>query len=92
MGYCINYEKGGEKIIICERKSKHHRWVWVIAAMILLFSLLQDTAREKLREIIIPGYDLQTVQAFDAMVDNIRGGEDASDAVAAFCREVLSIE
>lgn len=63
------------------------------AGAFTLFVLLTGTfwpeGREALRDLLIPGDPEITAEAFSTLVTEVREGEDLSEAVAAFCREII---
>ena len=46
--------------------------------------------RLALQQLVLPCDREVTAEAFSDMVDQIRGGEALDEAVAAFCREIIS--
>ena len=89
MSYRINYDKKSEKY---EVKKDTDVFPWFLAAfglfLIMIFSLRAESP-EALREILIPGEDSVTLQAFHSMTDDLRSGATITDAIECFCRTVL---
>lgn len=91
MGYRIEYDSGSRKW-----QAERFRWgrMWAMAAVCLLLflvltNLFWPQGAGMLRRLLIPGDPEVTAQAFAQMVDGLRAGEDASECVTAFCREIL---
>ena len=74
-------------------KASGRRIFWLTGAFLLTFALLTlqfwPRGRDVLEEVILPGDAAVTKQAFSVMTEQLRRGEAVSDAVAAFCREVI---
>lgn len=77
-------------------KDKKVRWRYVLGYTVLclsLFTLL--TARfwpagwKIILEGVLPGDAGVTYQALDHMAENLRSGQGITDAVTAFCREIV---
>ena len=77
------------KVYGVTKKAKRRRLPWVLAALGLLLCL-HGGVRETVLELIIPGDRQATGEALEVMARDLRQGEALPDAVAAFCREVLS--
>ncbi len=68
--------------------------LWVMAlACFLLFLVLTNhfwpQRANNLRHLLIPGDPEVTTQAFETMIHSLCAGEEISEAVTAFCREIL---
>lgn len=92
MGYRIQYEP--------ELNKKYHiavsRWpnrkqvVWSSLCVLLIGMAAIPTVRQWVLEFLIPGDARVTTGAFTQMISDLRAGEDFSDAVTVFCREILA--
>lgn len=91
MAYSIRY---GSYQYGREKKKKSARGLLAMTAAFLIILALGinvfwlDGAR-LLRELILPFSDEQTVEAFREMVQQVGDGTRLTDAVTAFCREVI---
>ena len=91
MGYRITYVNS----TIRRRRTGIHplRLQGLIGAFLILFLLLTNAywpaGAQKLREFLIPGDPEVTMLAAEELVQDLHSGEAVSDAVAAFCREIL---
>lgn len=91
MGYRLEYGATVVKIPTQEStfNRKNARSVkWIAAGCILLS--LTILGKIGCLDFLIPGDKEVTKQAFSAMVDNVREGEDVKTAVTAFCMEILN--
>ena len=91
MGYRIDYgQPFDKKYPMPDRRS---RLPWMVCIALLLFALLTNLfwpeGRAVLAEFLIPGDAAVTSAAFSDMVADVRAGVTVSDALAAFCREIL---
>lgn len=72
-----------------------HSWrlTGMICGALVLFLLvthfLWPEGKAVLEELFLPGDREYTAQVFSAMVEQLREGEPAGQAVTAFCRELL---
>lgn len=91
MGYRIDYDKGTSNFEI--RKETPWRFPVLVTVcfglFILLSSFLWPEGMEFIREIAIPGDNAVTVRAFEQLTNDLRSGASMTDAVTAFCREVI---
>lgn len=94
MGYRIVYNPETEsKYPMMKQKPNMRKWpVLVLAASVLLITLVKPELREKAAEWILPGDPEVTKAAFNLMLDEIRSGDEISDAVTAFCKEIMGHE
>lgn len=92
MGYRIDYGQPSDKRYPAFRRPNH--LASMICGALVLFLLLTNafwpSGRELLRDLFIPGDPEVTSEAFSALIEDVRAGEDVSEAVTAFCREILS--
>lgn len=91
MGYRIVYgEDPGKKFGTGSRCSRFGiLTVCCFLLFLLLTNLFWPAGKQMLWELCIPGDAELTAAAFETMVEDIRVGEPISDALTAFCREVI---
>ena len=91
MAYRIDYDKTGTRKRIEPAKS---RIAVYTAAFFLLFLLLVNLfwpdGTGFLRQSLIPGDPDVTAAAVDSLIDDLKDGQQVSDAITAFCRELIS--
>lgn len=91
MGYRIDYGQPFDPKY--PMPSRHSRLPWMVCAALLLFTLLTNLywpeGRAALLDILIPGDPEITAAAFSGMLEDVQAGEDITNAVTAFCREIL---
>lgn len=88
MAYCIEYGKPARG----ERPHLGRMVCIALAVFILLIHFFWPAGREALGEILFPGDRDASGRAFSAMVSDLREGTPVGQAVAVFCREILSID
>ena len=90
MAYHIRYGKTTVKErIACLRSSENfklYNWIFV-GILTVAISLL---GRFGALDFLIPGDREITKAAFQTMVEDVREGEHVSDALTAFCEEILA--
>lgn len=91
MGYRIDYGQPSDRKypVLSSRRPLPALLCGALALFVLLTSLYWPEGREALRDLLIPGDAAVTAEAFAAMLENVRAGEDVQDAVTVFCREIL---
>ena len=91
MSYRIEYDTLGGKYEVRNRGNGQFPMVWaaVLGLILLGTGLLWPETAEKLRGMLIPGEDAQTLEAFQNLTDVLRGGGTLADAVYAFCHCVI---
>lgn len=91
MGYRIEYDMGIGKFEV--RENRKDKFPVLVAGAFVLFLLLTwslwPEGAEVLRDILIPGDNAVTVQAMKDMSHNLKNGVALSDAVTAFCQDVI---
>lgn len=91
MGYRIDY--GSMKTSKRKDKLSFTGIMAMTAGFLVLFVLLTSvfwsSGRQKLRDFLLPGDPAVTGQALETMVSQLKDGESISEAVGAFCQEVL---
>lgn len=87
MGYKIAYEKGGKVKFYTENNRKLQKKAATFSCLLILVAvLIYAGAGKYLRSFFMPGV---TDAAFTALADDIRSGEGISDAVTAFCMDII---
>lgn len=91
MGYCIVY--GPEPKIAHPKKRSTAKLRIRICLFLLLLSFgikaLWPGGTAMLRRFLLPGESEITQQALDAMVRNLGSGIPISDALGAFCQQII---
>lgn len=91
MGYRIDY--GSFKPAKSKKKINIPRVIAMttgfLAAFFLATGLFWESGRQKLQRFLLPGDPDVTGQALETMISQIKDGEPLSDAVTAFCKEVI---
>ncbi len=88
MRYVIRYD-GGEVI----RERPKRRGLWIAVGMVLLavaVRLVRPNVADWAGAALFSGGSEQTVAAFGEMLDALRFGAGFSQAVTAFCQEVMA--
>lgn len=89
MGYRIVYEGPDGN----SPKKDRGRLAGYTAGFLLLFFLLTQifwpAGADKMRKILLPWDPDVTAEAFSCLVTDLNQGEDLSEAVTAFCREII---
>lgn len=78
MAYRIDYP--GKR-----KKRRFHYWIFLILA----FAALLAVPRDKLEYWLLPGDPEVTAWALSELVESLRQGTNAGQAVAAFCRSIV---
>lgn len=91
MGYRIEY---GELTPAPRRTSPgSRRFALLLTAFFLTFLILTQlfwpAGAEKIRQFCLPGDADVTARAASALIEDLKGGMAVSDAVTAFCEEIL---
>lgn len=91
MGYRIEYDIGTGSYEV--RKSISGRLGLLTSICFGLFLLLSSWFWPEgiafIRDLVIPGDDAVTIQAFQNLTQELGGGAGIREAVAAFCNEVI---
>lgn len=90
MSYSIRY--GPHKTKKPEKDSPKKYYYFGILLVLIAGALhfLWPQGTETLRQILVPWADGPTVEAFQKMLAQVGEGENISDALLAFCREIVS--
>lgn len=88
MGYRINYES---PVLHTKRKilCRNINILKIISISVIGFIVLFALSDTKLRRLILPGDPVVTERALSELVVDIRQGQPVSDAITAFCGEIL---
>ena len=86
MSYRIVYSSQIQKMPI---KRKGSPWVAGIAVFLILALCLTAGSGEWLQDLLLPGDAAVTGAALQNMVEDLKNGENLTDAVTAFCKEIL---
>ncbi len=91
MGYRIQY--GDTPIYDKQQNIRLSRIVGLSLSFLVLFILLSwcfwPEGRLVLRDFLVPGDPDVTLHGLEVLTQELRDGESFSDAVTAFCREVI---
>lgn len=91
MSYSISYDSGNMKKYAPQQKSRRYLPVLLLILALAViggyFRLAEGQA--PLLSFLLPGADASTGEAIGAMLDDIRAGEHVSQAVTAFCMEII---
>ena len=91
MPYRIEYDKSSTKYEIRNRNS--FRFPLILLASYILFYCLTSAfwpeGRALIRELIIPGDNGATWEAFSVMTGELRSGASFDDAIYTFCYEII---
>ena len=92
MGYIISYHGADSvKIPTVPRRSRMlSLTLGFFLAFLLLTRLFWPAGSAKLRQFLIPGDPDVTGHAAALLVEELRTGEPAGEAIKAFCSEILS--
>ena len=88
MGYRITYGQTVMKTDLLTERKKSTVKKWICSALlcgVLVFALSSGT----IRRYLLPGDPVVTERALRELASDIYSGEKVSDAVTAFCREIL---
>lgn len=89
MAYSIGYAP--QRHEVCAKRPRIRFGVLVLAFFVVFLisaQLLSQEGARLLRQMILP-FQEETVEAFSAMVQSVEQGVPVSEAVTAFCREVI---
>ena len=89
MGYRISYDN--ERMQIEQESGRHtySRLISVLVVCLLVLGSLKLIGWDSLKNYVLPGDPELTEAAFTDMVESIRAGESVTDAVTAFCVEII---
>ena len=91
MGYRIQY--GDTPVFAKRQKMRLSRIIGLSLCFLVLLILLSwgfwPEGRTVLRDFLVPGDPDVTLHGLEVLTQELRDGENFSDAVTAFCREVI---
>jgi len=90
MGYRIEYERTGNirRYSFTERRSR--MWPYVLGAAVMMAVCLYGFAGDLLARFLLPGDPEITGQALDTMVEGLNSGQSLTEAITAFCQEIVA--
>ena len=88
MGYRIDYDGRAGKYEV-KPEGRVLPKIFLCGIILAATLCLWPQGAKELRSFLIPGEDAVTVQAFQNMTDDFRGGATVGEAVEAFCRYVI---
>ncbi len=83
MGYRIIYAKEKYRFRQLSKRKRILIITIAVSACLIAFGCFGGTGK------ILPG-DPNASDALESLVESVQGGEDISDAVVAFCREIIA--
>ena len=90
MAYKIEYGSGGaEKKALQPCKRRLPLTVGVLCVFLLMTLLCWPKGRTALREVVLPGDAEVTADALQGLASDLRAGEGVSNAVTAFCQQII---
>lgn len=91
MGYRIEYGSQGELRKPLKRKYPYAAIATVACVLALVAGAitLKHTGLTFVQELLLPGDPAVTASALENMVDNIKDGDSITDAITAFCQEII---
>ena len=91
MPYRIEYDKSNQKYEI--RNQNTYRFHLILLASYIVFFILTSTfwpeGRALIQELMIPGDNAVTSEAFSTMTRELRSGASFNDAIYTFCYEII---
>lgn len=91
MSYTIQYNDG-KKNSVCKRRRWSKKWLLpaAILALAIAARLFWPQIGNLTQKLLFLGVSEQNEAAVTAFIEDVRNGEDFSDALTVFCREVLN--
>lgn len=91
MSYMIHYGPSGNIEAAWQKKLMKHRakTMTAIIAAVCCILLVLTVDIQQLKELLIPGDPAVTKEAFVQFTEDVRQGESVTDAITAFCREII---
>lgn len=92
MGYRIQYEPNLDyKYRMAGKVNLKKLWIaGTFAALSILLIAVLPSVRSFIWDFLIPGDPQVTTEAFSTLVSDICNGENFSDAVTVFCRQIIN--
>jgi len=90
MSYKIAYAMPGEleKQHYRDQRRKGKPFVF-LAIVFLAITLIFSGGHNSLQRILFPGDHNVSMEAFSQLIENMRAGESAQEAVTSFCQQIL---
>jgi hypothetical protein len=89
MSYRIEYDRKAGKYEIRDEVDIFP-WLFAGFGVVLILTLFfREDGMLTMREHLIPGDDVATIQAFSAMADDLHSGATILQALESFCRTVI---
>ena len=93
MGYCIAYDEKTGAMEVRRRRRINKKLVLGFIAIALAVTVVAiPKSRRALKTALLPGDGAVTEQALQGLVEDLRQGSSVSQAVEAFCREIIANE
>lgn len=90
MRYSVQYESDKNELYPQVANRKRRTGSYILIGCILLAAVLAVSIfKETIISWIVPGDDQVTIHAAEAMIDQLKDDTSISDAVTAFCEEIL---
>lgn len=91
MGYSIQYGTSGklEESWHANKKKIKRKIAAAVLVCAAVLALLFSGSVEAVRDFLVPGNPEITKAAFAQFTENIRQGNNVSDAIYTFCREII---
>ena len=91
MGYKIQYSQTGESVRVAPKKYNQLRYIIIVCILIAccLALYVVDVKEVAILDYFLPGNPEVTKAAFFSFAEDLRSGLTFSDAVTAFCREII---
>ena len=88
MGYRMEYGTGNDDACYREIRNRNTK-VWTVAAIAAVLLIVGVLYRDRVVDVLLPGDPAVTKRAISVFVEELRGGERATDAFAAFCKVIV---
>ena len=94
LGYRINYEMENGIVVDTYTRKRKPFYKFLAGALVvflILFGIIIEN-NHALMQYLLPGNHIVTERAINIFVNEIKDGESFSDAVTAFCKEIINNE
>lgn len=88
MGYRITYGQEAIKTDLPDNRNRVVSKRWVVSVLVCI-ALVLALSSGTVRSFLLPGDPVVTERALQELLSDLRAGEKVSDAVTAFCEEIL---
>lgn len=89
MGYMIEYGCGSGVKLPIKKKKRFALPIAIFLMACLAGAMLVPRARITVRDLLLPGDGAVTAEALQNLASDLKSGEAFSDAVTAFCHQIL---